>query len=447
MNYKYIWEDPTQEQIGKEDGHTIAMPFDSAEDAFEGESKYKLSLNGEWKFLWLNDIEKDSEEYKADDFDDSVWDDITVPSVWQLKGYGAPYYYASTYPRALSRKKSKIPSIDRSMQEIGWYRKTFTVPAAFSDKEVFFHIGACKAAVEVWINGDYVGYSCGSMTPHEFDVTSYLQKGENLVCCKVYRFAASSYLEDQDMWWFSGIYREVFLYAEPKTCIRDFYIKTDFDEEYKDSDLSLDLFINNYSDKKKAVRASAYLISDTEKEIPVGKASFEIGAKTKIKLALSENIKSPKKWSAEQPNLYKLVMVLNDGKSECVKVWDLGFKKVEIVGEKILFNGMPLMIRGTNRHDFDPDSGWAVPKERYAEDFDLMKGCNINAIRCSHYPDDIYFYELAGQYGFYVMDECDLETHGVRRKNVPGSNPLWTYLAVDKMERMVLRDRNYPCTL
>ncbi len=445
MKYKYIWENPLQEQLSKEDGHTIAMPFDDVESAIEGESKYKLSLNGEWKFLWLNDIEKDSDEYKADDFDDSKWDDITVPSVWQLKGYGAPYYYASTYPRALSRSKSKIPSIDRSMQEIGWYRKTFTLPESFGGREVFLHIGACKAALEVWVNNDYVGYSCGSMTPHEFDITSYLEEGENLVCLKVYRFAASSYLEDQDMWWLSGIYREVFLYAEPKTCLRDFYIKTDFDEEYKNSEFSLDLFINNYSADKKTVKASAYLISDTEKEIPLGEASAELDGNGKAKLSIAETVKSPKKWSAEQPNLYKLVMVIDDGESVCVKAWDTGFKKVEIEGEKILFNGMPLMIRGTNRHDFDPDNGWAVPKERYIQDFDLMKGCNINAIRCSHYPDDPYFYDQANKYGFYIMDECDLETHGVRRKNVPGSNPLWTYLAVDKMERMVLRDRNYPC--
>ncbi len=445
MKAKYIWEDPQQVQIGKEDGHAIAMPFDDAQSALEGESKYKMSLNGEWKFLWLNDIEKDSEEFKADSFDDSGWDDITVPSVWQLKGYGAPYYYASTYPRALSRSKSKIPSIDRSMQEIGWYRKAFTLPEGFDSKEIFLHFGACKAALEVWVNGEYVGYSCGSMTPHEFDVTPYLRKGENLVAAKVYRFAASSYLEDQDMWWLSGIYREVYLFAEPKLCLRDFYVKTDFDEDFKNSELSLDVYINNYSDSDKPAKVSAYLISETEREIPLGEAECAIKAGEKGSVNISEFVKNPKKWSAEQPSLYKLVMTLSDGESECVKAYDIGFKKVEIIGEKLMFNGMPLMIRGTNRHDFDPDNGWAVPKERYIQDFDLMQQCNINAIRCSHYPDDPYFYELANKYGFYVMDECDLETHGVRRKNVPGSNPLWTALAVDKMERMVLRDRNNPC--
>ena len=445
MKDKYIWEDPKKIKVAKEDGHTIAMSYDSVEEALEGKCEHRVSLNGEWKFLWLNDIKNDSDDFYLEDFDDGEWDEITVPSVWQLKGYGAPYYYASTFPRAFSRSKSKIPSIDRTMQEIGWYRRDFTYNFNKNESQVFLHFGACKAALEVWVNGEYLGYSVGSMTPHEFDVTEYIKKGENKIAVKVYRFAASSYLEDQDMWWFSGIYREVYLYSEPKCCIRDFYVKTDLDEEYKDSDLSLDIFVKNYEKENKTVNVSAYLISDTDREIPVGEATVLVAGEENRKVYLSTLVKNPKKWSAETPNLYKLVMILKCGEVTSVKTFEIGFKKVEISGEKILFNGMPLMIRGTNRHDFDPDFGWAVPKERYIQDFDLMKQCNINAIRCSHYPDDPYFYELANKYGFYVMDECDLESHGVRRKDVPGSNPLWTDLAVDKMERMVLRDRNYPC--
>lgn len=443
---QYIWEDPMQYKVNKEDGHAIAMPFDSVEDAIQGESKYKLSLNGKWKFFWQRGVENQLDGFESPDFNDVGWDSIEVPSVWQLKGYGAPYYYASSYPRALSRHKGKIPSIDFSMQEISYYRRSFKLDKSFKDREVFLHFGACKAALEVWINGEYVGYSTGSMTPHEFDVTPFVTVGENTVCAKVYRFAASSYLEDQDMWWFSGIYREVYIYSEPKACLRDFYFKTDLDSDYKNSETQLNAYVKNYSDKEKKFTFSAYLISDTDKEIPLGEESARVRGNEKATIVLRELVKNPKKWSAEQPNLYKLVMILKEGKKiTCVKTCEVGFKKVEIIGEKLLFNGMPLMLRGTNRHDFDPDYGWAVPKERYVQDFDLMKQCNINAIRCSHYPDDPYFYELANRYGFYVMDECDLETHGVRRKNVPGSNPLWTGLAVDKMERMVLRDRNNPC--
>ena len=445
MSKKYIWENPMQYKINKEDGHTVAMPFESAEEALSSaESKYKFSLNGDWQFFWQRGIENQLEGFEKEDFNAEEWDSIAVPSVWQTQGYSVPYYYASTFPRALSRSKSSIPKIDRSMQEIGYYRKSFALPESFDGKEIFLHFEACKAALEVWVNGEFVGYSTGSMTPHEFDITSFVKQGENLVCAKVYRYAASSYLEDQDMWWLSGIYRSVYIYAEPKTCLRDFFIQTDLDEEYKDSDVTLDLFIKNYSDESKNIKVEAHLISDTNKELPLGEAQADV--ENDGKLTLTQTIKNPKKWSAEQPNLYKLVMtVYEDGKEICTKAFDIGFKKVEIIGEKILFNGMPLMIRGVNRHDFDCDFGWSVPEERYVQDFDLMKQANINAIRTSHYPDDLKFYDYANKYGFYVMDECDLESHGVRRKNVPGSNPLWTGLAVDKMERMVLRDRNIPC--
>ena len=447
MSEKFIWEDPKQIKINKEDGHAIFMPYDKAEDATSGEiSKYKQSLNGKWKFYWQRGVQNQPEDFYNLSFNDEQWDEIQVPSVWQTEGYSVPYYYASTFPRAFSRSKTSIPKIDHTMQEIGFYRRNFEYNENFDNREVFLHFGACKAALEVWVNGEYVGYSVGSMTPHEFNVTKYLKKGENTVCAKVYRYAASTYLEDQDMWWLCGIYREVYLFAEPKVCIRDFYFRTDLDDEYKNSETSLDIYLNNYSNDKKKVNVHAYLLSDTDKQIELGNADSDIDSNGKAVIKFNENIKNPKKWSAEQPNLYTLIIELkDDNETLCVKSYEVGFKKVEIIGERLLFNGMPLMIRGTNRHDFDPDHGWAVPKQRYTQDLDLMKQCNINAIRTSHYPDDPYFYELCNRYGFYVMDECDLESHGVRRKGVPGSNPLWTDLAVDKMQRMVLRDRNNPC--
>ncbi|MBR4240657.1 MAG: DUF4981 domain-containing protein, partial [Eubacterium sp.] len=441
------WEDPKQYKINKEDGHSVFMPFDNEEKALsEKMSEYKFSLDGEWQFFWQRGVENQIEGFEKESFSADEWKSIKVPSVWQTQGYSVPYYYASTFPRALSRSKSSIPKIDRSMQEIGYYRRTFTLPENFREREIFLHFEACKAALEVWINGEFVGYSTGSMTPHEFNITDFVKEGENLVCVKNYRYAASSYLEDQDMWWLSGIYRSVYIYAEPKTCLRDFYIQTNLDEEYNNSDVNLDLFVKNYSDEAKSVKICAKLIGEDNKEIPLGEAQCEIGAKSEEKLNITQFVESPKKWSAETPSLYKLVMKVSQGENEiCVKTFDIGFKKVEIIGEKILFNGMPLMLRGVNRHDFDCDCGWSVPEERYVQDFDLMKQANINAIRTSHYPDDLRFYDYANKYGFYVMDECDLESHGVRRKGVPGSNPLWTGLAVDKMERMVLRDRNIPC--
>ncbi|MCM1115778.1 MAG: DUF4981 domain-containing protein [Clostridium sp.] len=443
---KYRWEDPAIFNINKEDGHALALPFDSEEAALSGEaSKYKQSLNGMWKFYWQRGLGNQPENFDSAAFNDSSWDEIKVPSVWQTEGYSVPYYYASTFPKAISRNRSEIPKINHSMQEIGFYRKTFVLDDALEGREIFLHFGAAKTALEVYVNGVFVGYSQGSMTPHEFDVTKVIKSGENLITAKVYRYADSTYLEDQDMWWLCGIYREVYLYAESKVCLRDFYFKTDFDVDYKDSDVSLDIFIKNYNSTKGRLSVSAKLISETKKEIALGTEELDLDAKEN-KIHFSSAVKAPKKWSAEHPNLYTLVMsVAVDGELQTVKTYQVGFKKVEIKGEKIYFNGMPLMIHGVNRHDFDADCGWAVPKERYTQDLDIMKQNNINSIRTSHYPDDPYFYELCNQYGFYVMDECDLESHGVRRKGVPGSNPMWTGQAVDKMERMVLRDRNNPC--
>lgn len=443
---KFNWENPEIFKINKEDGHAIMMPFDSEKDALSAkESDYKQSLNGKWKFYWQRGLKNQPENFQLTSFDDSHWDEINVPSVWQTQGYSVPYYYASTFPKAFSRSKGKIPSIDHDMQEIGFYRKSFTLNENFNGREIFLHFGAAKSALEVYVNGEFVGYSQGSMTPHEFNVTKVLKPGENVITAKLYRYSDGSYLEDQDMWWLCGIYREVYLFAEPKLCLRDFYFKTDFDDSYTDSNVTLNMYINNYSNIRGKMTASAKLIDSNNGEILLGTKETELSGGNEA-VTFTETVKAPEKWSAETPNLYTLVMTIElDGKIICVKTYKVGFKKVEIKGEKIYYNGMPLMIKGVNRHDFDCDNGWAVPREIYTQDLDIMKQNNINSIRTSHYPDDPYFYDMCNKYGFYVMDECEVETHGVRRKGVPGSNPVWTGAVVDRMQRMVLRDRNNPC--
>lgn len=443
---KFNWENPEIFKINKEDGHAIMMPFDSEKDALSAkESDYKQSLNGKWKFYWQRGLKNQPENFQLTSFDDSHWDEINVPSVWQTQGYSVPYYYASTFPKAFSRSKGKIPSIDHDMQEIGFYRKSFTLNENFNGREIFLHFGAAKSALEVYVNGEFVGYSQGSMTPHEFNVTKVLKPGENIITAKLYRYSDGSYLEDQDMWWLCGIYREVYLFAEPKLCLRDFYFKTDFDDSYTDSNVTLNMYINNYNNIRGKMTATAKLIDSNNGEILLGTKETELSGGNEA-VTFKETVKAPEKWSAETPNLYTLVMTIElDGKIICVKTYKVGFKKVEIKGEKIYYNGMPLMIKGVNRHDFDCDNGWAVPREIYTQDLDIMKQNNINSIRTSHYPDDPYFYYMCNKYGFYVMDECEVETHGVRRKGVPGSNPVWTGAVVDRMQRMVLRDRNNPC--
>ena len=442
--YKFDWENPEVFKKNKEDGHVIAFSYDDEKDALDrAEPKTKMTLNGTWKFHWQRGLENCPEDFYKEDFDASFWRDITVPSVWQTEDTGSyPYYYASTFCRALSRSKSKIPSIDYSMQEIGLYIREFTLPENFEGNEIFLHFGAAKSAIEVYVNGSFAGYSQGSMTPHEFDITKLVRGGSNKVAVKVYRFSDAAYLENQDMWLFCGLYREVYIFCEPKKCVRDFFITTDLDAEYKDSKTALEITLKNYGDA--GIAAVKAEIDDCGERTLLGETEVALQSGASA-IRFEKLIENPKKWSAETPYLYKLLISITaDGKTTYKSI-RFGFKKVEIVGEKILFNGQPMLIRGVNRHDFDPDHGWAVPKERFYQDLKLMKRCNINSIRTSHYPDDPLLYDIADEYGFYVMDECDLETHGVRRKGVPGDNPVWTGAVIDRMERMVLRDRNHAC--
>lgn len=442
---KFDWENSTVFKKNKEDGHVLAFCYDEpAQAVSREESPYKKSLNGNWRFYWQMGLENLPENFFEIGFDDSGWDFLSVPSVWQLNGYSKPFYYASTFSRAFSMKKSKIPSIKHSLQEIGLYRRNFDVPQGWDGREIYIHFGAAKSALEVYVNGKFVGYSQGSMTPHEFDITAFVHSGENQVSAKVYRYSDGSYLEDQDMWMFSGIYREVYIYSEPKVCLRDFYAKVDLDGEYKNATLTLKSDIVNYNDGDEEFKYSACLIDGDSITVKLdGQSITAHPGKNSTEVSLA--VENPKKWSSEKPNLYTLLICLESGGKTYYKAIRIGFKKVEIKGEKILVNGQPLMIRGVNRHDYDPDCGWAVPRERYAQDLNIMKRNNINAIRTSHYPNDPYFYDMCDEYGFWVMDECDLESHGVRRKNVPGSNPNWTGACVDRMERMVLRDRNHAC--
>lgn len=384
------------------------------------------------------------EQFQAENFDDSGWNEIEVPGVWQLQGYGKPIYLSSSYPDAIETAKDKIPAINHAKNEVGIYRRTFTVPAEWKGKQIFIHFGAVKSAFFLYINGKRVGYSQGSMTPAEFRITDAIHAGENSITAEVYRYSDGTYLEDQDMWFLSGIYRDVYLYAENDIYLRDFYARAELDEACQDATLSVWTGVANWGKETvEDIVLDAALVGGT-------KLSFEplelVALPGNTRSFFTADIEKPLQWSAEAPNLYTLVLTLRKGDQvlSCKSV-RIGFKRIEIKGEQLLVNGSPVLLKGVNRHDFDPDHGWAVPRERYYEDLNLMKQANINAIRTSHYPDDPFFYELCDEYGFYVMDECDMETHGVRRKDVPGSNPMWTQAVVDRARRMVIRDRNHAC--
>ena len=436
------WENPGVIQRNKEDGHALAFTCTdkaattAAAVAAFAPSPALLPLNGQWRFCWQMG-DSIPQGCTVAGFDDSGWDTIQVPGVWQLEGYGLPCYYSSSYPQAIDARH--IPRISRNLQETGVYRRSFILPDHFADSEIFLHFGAAKAALEVYINGQFAGYSQGSMTPHEFDVTHLVQDGENQITAIVWRYSDGTYLEDQDMWFFSGIYRDVFLYAEPKISVRDFYMRADLDDTMQNADAKLTLLLKSWAGPHKVI-ARAFIVdmglSLGEQELTIGEngCTVELGA----------TVSCPKLWSHEQPNLYTVLVEWEFAGTCHYKAFRFGFRKIEIRGNVLHLNGKRLIIRGVNRHDFDPDTGWTLAPQRYHQDIRLMKSLNINAIRTSHYPNDPLLYKLCDEYGLLVMDEADVESHGARRM-IPASKPLWAAACVDRMRRMVLRDRNHAC--
>ncbi len=438
------WENPLIIKENKEDGHNTSPTYPSVKDALEGvRTDTRFSLNGIWKFHWQQGVDNLDDRLVSDEYPCLDWDDISVPSLWQLKGYGKPIYLCASYPKALSTAENQIPKISHSLNEVGIYRRTFTLPEYFENKEIFIHFGAVKAGFFLYINGMKVGYSQGSMTPAEFDITKYVHQGENSIAVEVYRYTDGTYLEDQDMWFLCGIYRDVYIYAEEKLFIRDFFADASLDETYENGKLNLEVTVANHGEEMECT-VIASLVHDNITEKLANEKIVASSGKTVLNFSyLKENVR---KWSAEEPNLYTLVIsVKANRKLYCVKSIKIGFKKVEIKGNILYINEKRVIIKGVNRHDFDPDNGWAVPKERYFQDLYLMKQANINAIRTSHYPNAEIFYDLCDELGFYVMDEADVESHGVRRKNCPGDNEDFTMAVVDRAERMVLRDRSHAC--
>ena len=436
-------DDPTKIAEHKLPGRSTALPCDESGEYAYVASPFKQSLDGQWRFFWQRDLRGGVNPLVTrPDFDDSAWDVTPVPSVWQLEGYGKPFYLASSvHNKYVSTKKREIPTIYEDRNEAGLYRRVFDVPAAWKGRRVILHFGAAKSDLEVYVNGGYAGYSQGSMTPAEFDVTDLLQPGENQLTAIVRRFSTAYYLEDQDMWNFSGIYREVYLTAEPEISIFDLFADTSLAEDYKTGTLEASITLRN-TGAARQVSVSVYLDGKmyASQSVPVG------AGETCVRFGRQEfPLLLP--WSAESPNLYWFAVVLRDETGTFIskKRIRVGFRKIEIDGNVLKLNGQRLVLKGVNRHDFDPDHGWAVPRARYYDDLYLMKRANINAIRTSHYPDDPFFYELCDELGFYVMDEADMESHGVRRKNCPGDHPQWREAVCDRARRMVLRDRSHAC--
>ncbi len=449
------WEKPKVLGINKEPGHCTLVPYGRLGRALKldrTQSRYYMSLNGEWKFSWAEKpADRPAEFYKAG-YDVSDWDEIPVPSNWQMHGYGRPIYLNVRYPYPVDP-----PFMPHDYNPVGSYRRDFKINDPWNGRQIFLHFEGVKSSFYVWINGRKVGYSQGSMTPAEFNITEYLRPGNNTLAVEVYRWSDGSYLEDQDMWRLSGIYRNVYLCAAPQVHIRDFAVRTDLDDSYTDATLKIRPKIANYGDLDlNGWTVEAQLYNHDKKPVldkPLSKSASSIvnekyPQRNNVDFALMEaEIENPRKWSAEDPYLYTLALTLKDSDGETVELEScrVGFREVEIKDGQLFVNGKSIKLFGVNRHEHDPDHGRAVPVSRMIQDIKILKNHNINAVRTSHYPDNPVWYDLCDEYGIYLMDETNLETHGVG--GLFSNIPAWNAAFMERAIHMVERDKNHPSVI
>ena len=447
------WENPEMVGRNKEPGHCTLTPFGDAESAMCGKresSQYYKSLNGMWKFNWvIKPAERPMDFYKVG-FDDSGWKEIDVPSNWEMRGYGRPIYINAGYPFP-----RKPPYIDNDYNPVGSYRTTFTIPEEWEGREVFVHFDGVMSAFYLWVNGKSVGYSQDSMTPAEFNITRYLRKGENVLAAEVYRWCDGSYLEDQDTWRLSGIYRDVYLFSTPKLHLRDFFVRSELDENYKDAKLMVTAKVKNYSDRKAGGAEVELKLLDAETKEPIlaevkARADGSIAAGEEREINIEADVSEPKKWSAEEPHLYIVLLTLKDSGGEMLEVerCNFGFRKVELKGGQLLVNGKAIYIKGVDRHEHDPDEGRAIRCSLMMKDIKLLKQNNINTVRTSHYPDKPAWYDLCDKFGIYLIDEANIESHGMgHHKNPIANDPKWKKAHMERVMRVVERDKNHPSVI
>ncbi len=438
------WENPAVFGKNKRKAYAWSFPFrdkkKAATDEFSS-SEYYHSLNGKWKFHWSPRPDARPAGFFNTSYSVSAWDDINVPADWQMEGYGTAIYTNVKYPF-----KKNPPKIQEEYNPVGSYVRFFDVPKNAGDGSVILHFGAVNSAMYVWVNGKQVGYSQGSKTPAEFDITEYLVKGKNKLAVEIYRWCDGSYLEDQDMWRFSGIERDVYLYVLPKLHIADFFAQTGLTKNYKDGVLNLNVAVSSESVggtvEASVVDANGKVVFSNKAEVSGDAVSF------------SKEIAGIKPWSAEAPNLYRLFVTLKDksGKVQDIRSSRIGFRSVELKNKQLLVNGQPILIKGVNRHEHDDVTGHVVSREDMIADIKQMKRFNLNAVRCSHYPVDPYWYRLCDEYGLYVVDEANIESHamgslwngGYSLDKTLGNNPEWKEAHLDRTVSMVERDKNFP---
>jgi len=441
---RYI-ENPALVAENQEPPHVPLLPFESIPQAIQADwagSPYFQSLNGTWKFKWSENPYQAPPDFFRPDFNTENWDNIQVPGTWQMQGFD--YCVYRNIPMEFSPYDP--PRVPDHFNPTGCYVRTFVIPENWHERQIFIHFDGVKSCFWLWVNNQYVGFDKGSMTAAEFNITDLIKPGINSLAVKVIRWCDGSYLEDQDMWRFAGIYRGVYLFATPTIHVRDFFVTTDLDNQYRDAHLKIRTILKNYGTvNSDNLQVEGHLFNNLQNEISEFNQSVKhIPARGEVVCELEQVIKNPQKWSAEKPNLYTLILVLKDKNGDEMEILEekIGFREVTIENKQMLVNGVPVKIKGTNRHEHDAFTGRTMTRAGIEQEIQLMKQLNINSVRTSHYPNDPVFYELADEYGIYVCDEVNAECHywQDRIPNMPG----WEEAFMDRTRRFVQRDKNHP---
>jgi beta-galactosidase len=431
------WKNPEINQVNRAPMHTNYFAYESEEAAAEGvkeNSENFLSLNGTWRFFWVRNSDARPADFYRTNYDDKGWNTMTVPGLWELNGYGDPIYVNSGYAW-MNQFTSNPPEVPVAENHVGSYRREITIPANWNGKQVFAHFGSVTSNIYLWINGQFVGYSEDSKLEAEFNITRYVKPGKNIFAFQTFRWCDGTYLEDQDFFRFSGVGRDCYLYARTPKHIKDIRITPDLDPQYRDGTLTVETIF-----PKGSCVVQLDLTDQTGRSVATQTVRGEKATLT---------VSNPEKWTAETPTLYTLTATLKDGSRtlEVIKV-KAGFRKIEIKDGLLQINGQPILIKGVNRHEMDPETGYFLSRERMLQDIRIMKEHNINAVRTCHYPDNNRWYELCDEYGIYVVAEANVEAHGMGYgERTLARNPLYATAHLERNRRNIQRSYNHPSVI
>jgi beta-galactosidase len=452
IDYPAEIENPEITGINREPHHAVLMPYGNMQEALKANrraSTFARSLNGNWKFNWVPSPEKRPVDFYKNDYDVSKWADIPVPSNWEVHGYGTPFYrnlgytIKKDFPHIMSEPDKRYTAfVERN--PVGSYKRNFDVPADWNGRRIFVSFDGVDAGFFLWVNGQKVGFSVNSRNAAEFDLTRYVKPGKNTIAAEVYQYTSGTWLEDQDMWRLHGIFRNVTLWSAPQTHIRDFFIKPELDKNFVNATVSVEAKLKNYSEQNiKAQTVTATLYNSSGTEVAKSNASSTaLKAGQEQKLTLKFPVDNPAKWTAETPNLYTVVLTTNEGEILSQKI---GFRKLEIRGRVFLVNGVPLKLKGVNRHEHWSDVGHAVTEEQMIKDLEVIKQGNCNHVRTSHYSNDPRWYELCDEWGIWLVAEANMEYHGYDRKF--DEEPTIKAAIVDRNVANVENFKNHPSVI